>query len=117
MSSANTSPPSVNPSLRGGMAPFAATREQSIADSVENAAGFQQAFPDIDWKARVIEPTVNLAFDLQQVLQQVQRDGQVRYMVPAAKKAGIHESASSLQSSNAGAAGGGNDAELPAESN
>lgn len=64
MSNANTNPPSVPPNLKGGMAPLAATREQSIADSVKNSAEFQQAFPNIDWKTKVIEPTVNMAFDL-----------------------------------------------------
>ncbi|KAK4234339.1 hypothetical protein C8A03DRAFT_37883 [Achaetomium macrosporum] len=66
MGNPNTNPPSVPPSLRGGIAPFTATRKQSIADSVENADRFQQAFPDIDWKAKVIEPTVNLTFDLKE---------------------------------------------------
>lgn len=64
MSKANPNPPAFPPNLKGGMAPLAATREQSIADSVANSAEFQHAFPDIDWKARVIEPTVNMAFDL-----------------------------------------------------
>ncbi|RYP63565.1 hypothetical protein DL769_006920 [Monosporascus sp. CRB-8-3] len=53
-----------NPLLRGGMAPLASTREQSIADSVKSIDEFQKAFPDIDWKGAVIEPTVNMAFDL-----------------------------------------------------
>ncbi|KAK3896417.1 hypothetical protein C8A05DRAFT_20602 [Staphylotrichum tortipilum] len=46
------------------MAPLAATREQSIADSVASTAALRTAFPDIDFKTAVIEPTVNMAFDV-----------------------------------------------------
>lgn len=48
----------------GGMAPLSATREQSIADSVTSTADLQKSHPHIDWKGAVIEPTVNMAFDL-----------------------------------------------------
>ncbi|RYP67838.1 hypothetical protein DL771_007015 [Monosporascus sp. 5C6A] len=51
-----------------GMAPLASTREQSIVDSVKSTDKFQKAFPDIDWKGAVIEPTVNMAFDLKEKL-------------------------------------------------
>ncbi|RYO83158.1 hypothetical protein DL764_009498 [Monosporascus ibericus] len=59
---------------RGGMAPLASTREQSIADSVKNSDMFQKAFPDIDWKGAVIEPTVNIAFDLKEKLDPATRE-------------------------------------------
>ncbi|RYP29461.1 hypothetical protein DL767_006730 [Monosporascus sp. MG133] len=63
-----------NPLPRGGMAPLASTREQSIADSVKNIDEFQKAFPDIDWKGAVIEPTVNMAFDLKEKLDPATRE-------------------------------------------
>ncbi|RYP77390.1 hypothetical protein DL771_001185 [Monosporascus sp. 5C6A] len=63
-----------NPLPRGGMAPLASTREQSIADSVKNAVEFQKAFPDIDWKGGVIEPTINMVFDLKEKLDPATRE-------------------------------------------
>ncbi|RYO77287.1 hypothetical protein DL766_001006 [Monosporascus sp. MC13-8B] len=64
----------MNPLPQGGMAPFASTREQSIADSVKSTEQFQKAFPNIDWKGAVIEPTVNMAFDLKEKLDPVTRE-------------------------------------------
>ncbi|RYP21135.1 hypothetical protein DL765_002424 [Monosporascus sp. GIB2] len=53
-----------NPLPRGEMARLASTREQPITDSVKSTDKFQKAFPDINWKGAVIEPTVNMAFGL-----------------------------------------------------
>ncbi|RYO96469.1 hypothetical protein DL765_011558 [Monosporascus sp. GIB2] len=64
----------MNPLPQGGMAPFASTREQSIADSVKRSEQFQKAFPNIDWRGAVIEPTVNMYFDLKEKLDQDTRE-------------------------------------------
>ncbi len=47
------------------MTPLADTRAQSIADSVQNYGEIQKTFPDIDFTSSVIEPTVNLTFNIQ----------------------------------------------------
>ncbi|RYP89637.1 hypothetical protein DL770_004215 [Monosporascus sp. CRB-9-2] len=63
-----------NPLPFGGMAPLASTREQSIADSVRTTNEFQKAFPDIEWKGAVIEPTVNMAFNLKEKVDPATRE-------------------------------------------
>ncbi len=63
-SNANTTTLNFNPGPGNSMVPLSVTREQSIADSVTSTSAIQAAFPDIDFKTAVIEPTVNMAFDL-----------------------------------------------------
>lgn len=47
-----------------GMAPMSDTREKSIEDSLQRSKEFRDLFPDVDFGGGVIEPTVNLTFDL-----------------------------------------------------
>lgn len=47
-----------------GMAPMSDTRANSIEDSLQRSKEFRDLFPDVDFGGGVIEPTVNLTFDL-----------------------------------------------------
>ncbi|CAI0643390.1 hypothetical protein CGCF415_v002366 [Colletotrichum fructicola] len=42
------------------------SREGMIAESMKNGEDIQKQFPSVDFKGAVIEPTVNLTFDIQQ---------------------------------------------------
>lgn len=41
------------------------SREGMIAESMKNGEDIQKQFPSVDFKGAVIEPTVNLTFDIQ----------------------------------------------------
>ncbi|KAF5518607.1 hypothetical protein CGCA056_v009364 [Colletotrichum aenigma] len=49
-----------------GMAPMSDTRAKSIEDSLQRSKEFRDVFPDVDFGGGVIEPTVNLTFDLKE---------------------------------------------------
>ncbi|KAF4901591.1 hypothetical protein CGCVW01_v013305 [Colletotrichum viniferum] len=49
-----------------GMAPMSDTRAYSIEDSLQRSKEFRDLFPDVDFGGGVIEPTVNLTFDLKE---------------------------------------------------
>jgi hypothetical protein len=40
------------------------TREQAISDALKRTEKFREEHPDFDWKGGVIEPTMNMVFDL-----------------------------------------------------
>lgn len=40
------------------------TREQSIADFIERTKGIQEEHPEVDFTTAVIEPTMNLTYDI-----------------------------------------------------
>ncbi|KAM5378667.1 hypothetical protein ACJZ2D_004466 [Fusarium nematophilum] len=44
------------------------TREQSIAEFIESTKHIQQEHPDVDFKTAVIEPTMNLTYDIRENL-------------------------------------------------
>lgn len=44
--------------------PMEKTREQSIAEFDARTRKIQQEHPDVDFKSTVIEPTMNLMFDI-----------------------------------------------------
>lgn len=49
------------------------TREQSISDFEAQTKDLQKEHPDIDFKAVVIEPTMNLMFDIKVCLLSIHR--------------------------------------------
>ncbi|KAF4435212.1 hypothetical protein F53441_13567 [Fusarium austroafricanum] len=49
------------------------TREQSIADFEAQTKDLQREHPDVDFKAVVIEPTMNLMFDIKENLTEDER--------------------------------------------
>ncbi|KAK3343593.1 hypothetical protein B0T25DRAFT_302150 [Lasiosphaeria hispida] len=57
----------------GGMASMAGTREQSILDLVASTTEFQKAYPDIGLKGRVVEPVINMTFDIEEKLDPLAR--------------------------------------------
>ncbi|KAH0422915.1 hypothetical protein CcaCcLH18_12517 [Colletotrichum camelliae] len=56
-----------------GMAPLSDTRETSMEDSMKRTKEFRDLFPDVDFSGGVIEPTVNLTFDLKQKVDEENR--------------------------------------------
>ncbi|KAE9580108.1 hypothetical protein CGCF415_v010730 [Colletotrichum fructicola] len=56
-----------------GMAPMSDTRTQSIEDSMKRSKEFRDLFPDVDFGGGVIEPTVNLTFDLKEKVDEENR--------------------------------------------
>ncbi|KAF5020011.1 hypothetical protein F66182_7976 [Fusarium sp. NRRL 66182] len=50
-----------------------ATREQSISEFIERTRDIQKSHPDVDFKSAVIEPTMNLMFDIRENLEEQKR--------------------------------------------
>ncbi|KAF4945095.1 hypothetical protein FSARC_14517 [Fusarium sarcochroum] len=53
--------------------PLQKTREQSISEFIERTKDIQKQNPDLDFKSTVIEPTMNLMYDIRENLNDKER--------------------------------------------
>ncbi|KAJ4251861.1 hypothetical protein NW762_011158 [Fusarium torreyae] len=53
--------------------PLQKTREQSISEFIERTKDIQKQNPDVDFKSTVIEPTMNLMYDIKENLTDKER--------------------------------------------